>query len=304
MFAAIIAAAASAATLHIFYTAVRHQWPQNYYSLEVSTVDYQVSRSLFRYLSFRLVPTFLVFLFATVTVDRLQKATLLVTILSPLFYYATSDIPYVVGKFRRLRRSRRPDGLLVVGLLWIVPLSAVSFLAFFLRDIFDVLIPPPSEINSNVWAGVFAAVGAVYLQRVAMRVPSTDQLARQSIDSNRALLLVAERVATDAGLDAGIIKALIVAEDLQRPRWVRRLERMSALVVRTSSGIMQVRSTGALSDAESIKIAVQSLAQNMPTRTRDDYDWAKKVALEWNPDEGYATLVDSIYWSSEEFRNE
>lgn len=56
--------------LNVFYLAVRHAWPENYFGLGGS-VDPVVSRNIWRYVLFRFVPPFVMIAAAAITSERL-----------------------------------------------------------------------------------------------------------------------------------------------------------------------------------------------------------------------------------------
>jgi hypothetical protein len=99
--------------------------------------------------------------------------------------------------------------------------------AWFARDFFAPLVPDPHELVSNIWAGFLAAIGAVHLQQIVLlRRKPRDLLVRSFREIPFGLRSYAFAYAVDSHIDPRIPLAIMTAENLERPRWVRRFERL------------------------------------------------------------------------------
>lgn len=101
---------------------------------------------------------------------------------------------------------------------------------------------------------MFAAVVAVAAQRLVAVAPDRGRdLDRAREDIGQDLLGYARRAAAREDCDSDVIQALVTAECVQRPRWVRRLERVKGRVVAGGSyGVAQVYAASPISDEASI----------------------------------------------------
>lgn len=273
--------------LNVFYLAVRHAWPENYFGLGGS-VDPIVSRNINRFATFRFVPPFIIAAAAALTSERLGYSAV-VAVLVALFVHLVRPLGDIVA-----RASRHQWGSVVGRTAIVLAVCSTSVLALVLRDSFASVVPRPSELVANLWAGVLAAIGAVYLQGIALVKRDPGLIVRKSfeeIDEDVGRYAISASVAR--GVDPRICLALMAAENTQRPKWVRRLEKILPAKWRTS-GIMQQK--GARTDRESIDLALDRyfVSWGMP---EFDYNgteiagyWLEMKALEYNTDADFAAL--------------
>lgn len=81
--------------------------------------------------------------------------------------------PLLFGACSAFRRKALLNVLTLVCVAIIV--MAFSALAVNTRANYAGLIPLPTDLVANIWSGIVAAIGAIYLQRVVMlrKVPET-----------------------------------------------------------------------------------------------------------------------------------
>ena len=252
------AALLGALSLYVFFQAVRTTWPENYFAFD-SPTDPIISRSLVRYATFRLAPVFFVCLFVVVTLDRTHQRPLAGVIgVIGLHLLATNLLGIVLTMRRPALRRRRVAIIFLQGTIGfgIVTSGAAAYL---LRRPLKGIIPRPEDISVAIWTGLAAGVLGAWLvgtTRVHNRpVEALFRRSQRSIPEN--LLALAQQKCAEYGTDWQIVEAVILVENLQRPKWVRNLERLKSLVHHPGSyGIMQVRSEFYISDEESIDLAI------------------------------------------------
>jgi hypothetical protein len=244
-----VAGVACGLFLNIFYLSLKHVWPQNYFGLSGS-VDPVVSRNLARWAVFRLIPPAIAAAAASITAERaggiywLAGAVAIVLHVRLLLMAVRSSI-------QRSYRAAAFQESLVALVITLVMVGAVLA-----RSVFAPIVPEPKDLVSNIWAGFIAAIGAVYLLHVVLlRKKPEDLLERSFAEIPMQLKVHVWRKAQQVGIDPSIPLAVMAAENLQRPSWVRRLERMIPKRLGGTRGIMQ--QAGALSDVESIDLAFQ-----------------------------------------------
>lgn len=96
----------------------------------------------------------------------------------------------------------------------------VSVLAFVLRNFVSPIVPRPSELVANLWAGVLAAIGAVYLQGIALVKSDPGLIVRRSFNEiDVEVGQYAISASETEGVHPHICLAIMAAENAQRPRW-------------------------------------------------------------------------------------
>ena len=99
--------------------------------------------------------------------------------------------------------------------------------------------------------------------------------------------------------DPDLIHALMLVENLARPAWFRRIERLKGRVFKQGTyGIMQVESAAPISDHDSVDLALRKLSGVGPFITSKGYvDYAalRSFAKTYNDDGDYADLVIQAY---------
>jgi len=93
--------------LHLFFRAVESQWPASYFAL-TSGPDYAISRSFARYLTFRLLPVFVVAVFAATTLARDGRAVVLPVVVMGVIHASVTSGRALTGVVRSGRLARRP----------------------------------------------------------------------------------------------------------------------------------------------------------------------------------------------------
>ena len=110
----------------------------------------------------------------------------------------------------------------------------------------------------------------------------------------------ARRECTARDIEFRLFAALMLTENLQRPFWIRRLERLKGLFVKSGTyGVMQVSSERPLTDEESITRAAERLASRH-IRLVDgypDYGNLRQVLRGYNPGPIFIAMASEAYFS-------
>lgn len=255
----------AALVLALFYYAVRSEWPKNYSTLG-STLELRVRGSLVRYLLFRALPGYVAALFVAVFVARHGgeplRAVGVFAALHLLFTNGRAILRLLLGREGRDRRG----SLAVFYLLTAVLIAVAALLGYFTHGALDGLVPASSEFVHALWTGLFAAIVAV----VALRV--TEHRALPAPDLNSVIKDVgaynwdyAETVAEACDCDPAVLRAVVAAESVQRPRWMRTLENVKGRVVGPGTyGVAQVAARSPMGDRESLDKLAQSFRGYYP----------------------------------------
>lgn len=260
------------------FKAIRSEWPLLYVDF-TSIIDPIQRRSLSRWILFRTVPALLASAFLVVTLETWGSS-----LLGPTFVFVLSHLLslYLFPLVRGLKNhnlSLRQTLLWVSSALLVVGSTSFSLL---LRNEFSPFVPSPSEMIQVLWTGAFAAIGLAIATRVIDRGDGvmTDELISNSIkEVEQKFERNIEHAATLHGVDAVLLTAIAVTENIQRPAWFRRLENFTAHVRRVGTyGLMQVSSTDALSDEESITFSARDFYANTAQKYTEDR-WEKILRL-------------------------
>lgn len=263
---AVVLGLLGAGFLHVLYVTMRSKWPESYTSVRTG-LDKAPRSSALRYLLFRCFPTYAVGCLLAITVDRLG-GNLLTALVCMAVPYALANDGRALWRLRHGGAGRGP-------VLWfyyvgnLVLIAGIVALSYFSHGWYTDFVPEPDELVFAVWTAVFAAVLATALQQL-LRFPSlsTEQkveAARQDIGEDTWAHI--KEAALDANCDPMLMRAIIAAEALQRPRWMRNLERVKGRIIQEGSyGVAQMTAHRPLSDIQSVDALCLEHAGYYPTR--------------------------------------
>lgn len=150
----IIAIVLGVAFLHVFFRAVESQWPASYFAL-TSGPDYAITRSLARYLTFRLLPVFVVAVFAAVTLGRADEWVIIPILLIGAMHALLTSGRALLGLIRSGRLPRRP----LLGLLHPMVMAAVvatALIGSLAASSLESVVPEIEEVTSALWTGLIS----------------------------------------------------------------------------------------------------------------------------------------------------
>jgi hypothetical protein len=231
-------------------------------------------------LLFRCFPTYAVGSLLAITVERLGGNALVALVCMGVPYALVND-GRALWRLRRGGAGRGPAVLWfyhVFNLVLIAGLLALSYWTYHWSVDF---VPKPDELIFAVWTAVFAAVLATAFQQLlrspALSVERKLAAARRDIGENTWEYV--HQAALDANCEPALMQAIVAAEALQRPRWMRRLERAKGrLVPEGSYGVAQMTASHPLSDAQSVQALCQEHAGYYPARS--SAGWVRQTLLE------------------------
>lgn len=272
----------SLAGLHGVYRLIETSWPASYFSL----ADYSAYRKTIHplgYLLFRFGPVFVVTLFLAVSLQRGDQPVWPATLIMLAGHVTITHGRAAASVWPETNDPRRSP-LVALHLVASASLVGVGVLAALLRVSLSPLIPPLDSLAGELWGAAIAGAFGAYLvnrtQTTSLDEATLIERARQRIAPG--LIQLARDEAERNGADPDLVEAILITEDLQRPRWFRTLERVKSIVFRDGTyGIMQVRHRGAVSDAESIRIATAGAlaGQQVPLQASGDYRFLDTEAL-------------------------
>jgi hypothetical protein len=296
-----LAVVLGAGFLSIFFEAVRFRWPESYFGAG-DTSSYAISLSPLRYLAFRFFPVYAVCVFVAVSLERTgDPASLGALLVGAVHAVTTVGVAFVRDLLLpALARRQRAPIILLRGVIFALTVG-VALGASASAPYLEPLIPTLHDVTITLWTAAIAAVGGAYILQISRgRTSDTGDLARRS--SRRIpgrLWHIATELARAHGADPQLVGAIMIAENLQRPRWFRVIERLKGLVLRPGTyGIMQVAHGRPISDEESLRIAVATRLSGVRVRDANgnlDYQAMQAFAQSWNPDRNFVQVLWSAY---------
>lgn len=272
--------------LQAFYKAFETTWPERYYD-GVHGADPLVSRSSYRYAAFRIGPLLLALAVVGTTAHRLDLDRGFVAWTTTLAYAswgpgrraieALVHRPLMLGV--AIHRFGTTFGLLLAGLLY-----------GFVGGHLDRLVPNGKDTVLAAWIALFVFMFGRLSASVPARRPNIDELVR------RGVLEIPDELMTllDEADSGKAFRSVAIAENVNRPAWVRRFERL--LLRRNGSyGLMQVHSKRPISDEESVSRFIKK-HECFAGRQDWDADELEKLFRKHNPSEEFLSLATEVYW--------
>lgn len=284
--------------LMMFFRAVQTRWPESYFSIKDVT-SYKISTSPWRYCLFRFGPVVLAsFVMGVVATDIGRSAGRSIGVML-VAHILLSSGRATVALLRRHQREFAREVRLVIYLILSVGIAFSGFIGWLLTfvDFLRVLIPQAAHLTDALWtAGLAGVVGAFLIVISRGKGPDTSEILRRSRATvGESIWELIETEANRFGADLALVQAVALVENLQRPRWIRSLERVKGRVSPNGTyGLMQVTAGEPLSDEESVKMAVEHWFQG--TRTGTYLEDLEDVLGRYNPDPTFRDLATSFYF--------
>ena len=298
----ILLGGAGALLLYVFFRAVEARWPENYYGLSDLT-SYQLSLRLSSEVIFRFLPVVVVAFVASVVAESLDDKGLVAGLCVALIHGAATAGRASVSAARHSGVFGRRLLLAAhVGVFWSVLVAGVVGGVLGEIRALHAVVPDLDAMESDLWTALLAGIFGAYLARVSWKSEiQPEQFVRESTRRlDPELLTHAEVAALQHGADPNLVKAILLVENMQRPRWIRSIERAVGQWLPIGTyGVMQVRSDAPISDVESIDRAVTTrlVGATVPKTSdgHDDYRALQRIVRRYNGNERFVELVEMAY---------
>lgn len=283
--------------LFLFYSSVRVKWPNSYITLR-NQAEEAVARGPLRYAIFRAGPFLLVGLAVSASSERLKidgSVALGALLLSHLA--ATNGRSFI----NSVKAGRVAANGILSNLATAFGLSALAYLILRYGERLSFLVPGLDEFVSALWTGLVAAVLAVLLQNFVRSDSDEVDLERLSRDIGPRLESYIDSCAWAHRLDPVLLRSILYAEVLNRPRWFRGIERaVGAFRSGGTYGIGQAGVTASASNESSIEAVAANYANVKVLRSRGAYGSLNAAALEallerQNPSREFVKMAASIF---------
>ena len=287
---ALVVGTGGSSTLWLFYSAVGNRWPEKYFASDRG-VDPIVSRGGPRYVAFRFIPVYITAILCGATAEWWHtNRTFALMWLAVIYIAAGSGRSVVQG----LLQKPLAIGIVVFRFASILIILAAVASAALTGGRLDFLLPNADEVLANIWIAVFIIIAAQVAVHLSAQQPATNALSAQSAREVGKTLISKLEQAPDVA-DTTVLVALALTENLQRPRWIRRLERLKGGP--GSYGLMQMHHSAPLTDEQSVDKLLNLLRLGQyPSPNDAGVDWPRDFFLHHNFDLEFASLATSIYF--------
>lgn len=282
-------AGATCLVLRGFFRAFEFTWPKHYFGND-NELELFVSRSFSRYVLFRIGPVALALLVAGTVATRLDADRSIAVIVSAALYGLVSLGP---DSRRALKSTPKKRRLIIVNVLIAAGIGLTAAFIVALGNRVDGFVPSLREAVLAGWIAFFVFISSRVLLALTSKPPLYSLIRRATDEIDQALLSMLDGADPD-----GVFRAVAIAEHLNRPAWIRTLERM----VRRRGGtygLMQVRSDAPLTDRESVVRFVEKYKRFVPSENNDEW-WDQKhierFVRRHNRDPAFTKMVLQIYW--------
>jgi len=299
---------AGALALWGLYRALQLNWPEQYASLN-DTFALRLNQSFWRFFLYRFVPVFAAGIALWATSVRLNLVPVVAIAAMLLIHLLHTNALALAQSFGQLQvRQEFTINYAAYHLMAIGLAVAASVAAIFLGKPLEFLVPPPKVLIENLWVAVFIAIAGGVAVSVIGKRPDGAQpfdphyfVWRAERDVGIDLTDNAYQAAIENRCDPILLRAIMFAEALQRPKWVRNVEHAKGrFFKRGSYGVTQEYSDRPISDEESIRLTAQALSHRWAL-AEGDWGLAAKDGLIWkyasqhNPDARFIQGVQQVY---------
>lgn len=295
------AAAAGGSCLWAVYRHIQSRWPLSYYSM-TDNESYIKSAAPSRYLLFRFGPIVVISAFGVRQLASFDRPLWTFCIALWIIHTASTTGRALMDLYRSHTKKTRRGPLLILHYVSIMTSLFCTSIPIPLSDSLSVAIPDLEQVVASLWTALFVIiVGILFVHVSRKNIYTLDEIVeRQHSKIGRETLVYAESKALEAGLDWDLVRAVMLAESLQRPLWFRKLERLKGQIWRKGTyGIMQVESARPISDRESIDRAVEVHRYTFAIDQDQEEDlsfWELKDRIEaYNPSSPFFDMVREIY---------
>jgi hypothetical protein len=238
-------AVAGILALSALYRAVRVQWPLSYFPVG-RRLETELARSPMRFLVYRFGPVFIVASAAAGVLANRGHDAMWPLVAIGAGHAALTSGRGVVDAARRVHGPLSRTRIAAHGGIGLACIG-VAALAIPLGPTVAPFVPDREELVNALWtAGLAAVAGAWLLSLTRDDTPDDDGRTAAFRSSKAAIGERVWRAATDTArevhADERLVQAVLLVENIQRPVWIRHLERTVGFVTRSGSfGPLQVR---------------------------------------------------------------
>ena len=256
--------------IRLFYLAFKNKWPELYFSVSDYTSLF-ISVSPIRYFSFTLLPAIIIsslilsFFVKNFRIQNLELTGLSIGLIHSL---STNGVAFwkLLSKNKSIATFFNKYFQMSMHAFTIILISLSGYIGGFLgKQKFSIPFIPTWAVIDNIWAALFSSILTVFFYKIYRNeYISEDIIIEKSKNSLSASLVKhLNTICEKYQANKDLVMAICITENIQRPLWVRKIERVKSYVFKSGTyGIMQVQSNKYIDDYKSIEIAVEEFFKN------------------------------------------
>jgi len=295
---------ASTTTIYFGYRYYEFKWPERYFGPHDKDSIF-ISTNPFYYFFFRVLPVVIVIF---TILGTFQKAS--VSLLNPVLlglligtiYAVQNDGRVIIDLLTQSKEVKRYENVAsqyIVHISIILMLTGAGIIAGYLSTISQLyfVLPNINGLVDNIWATFLTVLMVFILYKLSKKPKETDMdqiIAKALGRIKKNVFFEIEQISEKHNADPILVKAVCIAEDIERPGWIRHIENLFGYIFRKqgSYGIMQIQTKKPINDIESIKQSVPLFFSNAKKLS---IEAKKKVVEKYNRDDNFVYLVEEIY---------
>lgn len=274
------------AALWMFYKSFEVEWPERYYD-GLRGADPLVTRTSGRYAVFRVLPFLLSIVVAGAAADRVDVSRTGTVWLTTALYVGLGPLPKAVSAWFGTPRS---VGSAVHRFGTAIALTVAAEIYLWTGSRLDRYVPSLENVVFAAFIAIFVfMLGRLSILFSTIQSPSDGKLVQRAIEEIDPDL-ISRLVYADP---ARVFLTVAVVEQLNRPNWVRRIERLVPGM--KTQGLMQMRSRRSITDEESVD---QFIAKHRARTGRETWGEGerRKFFRRHNPSTEFNEMANRIYY--------
>lgn len=297
----------SASIIYFLYRFVESKWPDIYFTTSDKSTAILAMNPLW-FFSFRFFP---VFLTITLILSLLKEDSFTLRervaagFMIGLIHVFNTDVRALCKIFRRdssIHAYSNKAGQILAHLLSIVLILVLSLLGGVVSfcNFTQRMTPTFQGVLDNIWSSVIIALSLFIISKLPnligniLSVDDIYKVSLEGIDSKILREINAQSLVYN--VNRHLVKSICIVENLQRPKWLRKLERLKSFVSpRGTYGIMQVYSDRYVSDIQSVSIAMEKYFKDSVNLTSEEE--VSEIISKYNQDVTYKDMVLEVYRS-------
>jgi len=168
--------------------------------------------------------------------------------------------------------------------------------SIFISQTFHSLLPNIIDVVNNFWTSLFTVL-AIFIyrkmdRRLNIEIKIDNVIKNSNLGLSHELLQLIEEKSKDQNANEILVKAICIAENIERPAWFRKFEYFSSLIAKHGSyGIMQTQTDKSIDDKASINIAIEKYFKNTKYASKEEIEIAIR---KYNNSDHYFRFIQEI----------
>jgi len=292
-----------------FYRLFKSGWPNLYFGFD-DNISLFISLSPVRFFCFRFFPIFVAINLAIFSLGSHLNivSRIVIGILSVFIYELHSDIRAFLQLIKNSKKIKiyinkhTQIAKHIFSFLFNLSTGFISAILSTQQHVKNIFPQSLQEIRGDIWSAIFTAFLFILVTKILENSDKSDYAIFKELKKklDKGLVSLIRKTSKIEKADYKLVLAVCIVENMQRPKWIRFIERLKSLIIKEGSyGIMQVKSGKYIDDKTSIKIAIKKYFKI--TKYIKELECGKirkeiiSVVMKYNPDQKYASNVADVY---------